>query len=265
MMGKSLTLIGTALFLALTTNIAGAQSSKSPIAQSSSDSSTSSPTEIKLSPEGKKILCEYFPLNSRCGGGTAVTPTTPGSTTVPTETTPSQTTTPDNTTTPENVTPSGSGTPDSTTTTPAPGVTPSESGTPSNITPAPGSVTPSESGTPSNITPAPGSVTPSESGTPSNITPAPGSVTPSESGTPSNITQSPRRGPLSGETRGGGRDRRTDLRRPAMSTTFGWSSGPAGKRRRKRHLSLARCGTKAFLGMRRAKQDAMSGCPKKGR
>ena len=70
---------------------------------------------------------------------------------------------------------------------------------------------------------------------------------------------------LSGENRRGGRDRRTDLRRPAMSTIFGWSSGPAGKRRRKRYLSLARCGTKAFLGMRRAKQDAMSGCPKQGR
>ena len=153
MMGKSLTMIGTALSLALTANIAVAESSKSPIAQSSSDSSTSAPTEIKMSPEGMKILCQNFPLNSRCAGGTAVTPSAPGSTTVPAETTPSDTTTPDSTT------------PDSTTT--PEGVTPPE-GAPSNLTPAPGSVTPPE-GAPSNLTPAPESVTPPEA--------APGSTT----------------------------------------------------------------------------------------
>ncbi|MFW9260766.1 hypothetical protein [Nostoc sp. CALU 546] len=161
MMGKSLTMIGTALSLALTANIAVAESSKSPIAQSSSDSSTSAPTEIKMSPEGMKILCQNFPLNSRCAGGTAVTPSAPGSTTVPAETTPSDTTTPDSTTTPE-------------------GVTPPEDA-PSNLTPAPGSVTPPE-GAPSNLTPAPGSVTPR------NLTPAPGSVTPPE-GAPGSTTE----------------------------------------------------------------------------
>jgi hypothetical protein len=31
------------------------------------------PPEIQLSPEGKKILCEKFPLNSRCPGGQPLT------------------------------------------------------------------------------------------------------------------------------------------------------------------------------------------------
>ena len=52
-------------------------------------------------------------------------------------------------------------------------------------------------------------------------------------------------GPLGG-TRRGGRDRRTDLRRPAMSGAFGQTTGPAGKKRRKRYRSLARCGSKPF-------------------
>ncbi|MEH1898400.1 MAG: hypothetical protein V7K72_18825, partial [Nostoc sp.] len=143
MMGKSLTLIGTALSLALTTNIAVAESSKSPIAQSSSES-TSAPTEIKMSPEGMKILCEYFPLNSRCPGGTAANPSAPSSTTVPAETTPSNSTTPESTPAPGSMKPPGSGSPEST---PAPGsVTPPEPGAPSNLTPAPGSVTPPEPG-----------------------------------------------------------------------------------------------------------------------
>ncbi|MEH2460295.1 MAG: hypothetical protein V7K34_23865, partial [Nostoc sp.] len=117
MMGKSLTMIGTALSLALTANVAVGQSSKSPIAQSSSDS-TSAPAEIKMSPEGMKILCEYFPLNSRCPNGTAVTPSAPSSTTVPAETTPNKTTTPESTPAPGSMTPPGSSTPEST---PAPG------------------------------------------------------------------------------------------------------------------------------------------------
>ncbi|MCL6749699.1 hypothetical protein KBT16_01380, partial [Nostoc sp. CCCryo 231-06] len=112
MMGKSLTLIGAALSLAFTANIAVAESSKSPIAQSSSDS-TSAPTEIKMSPEGMKILCENFPLNSRCPGGTALTPSAPGSTTVPAETMPNSTT-PDSTTAPGSMTAPGSGIPETT-------------------------------------------------------------------------------------------------------------------------------------------------------
>ncbi|AFZ60804.1 hypothetical protein H6G54_05135 [Anabaena cylindrica FACHB-243] len=68
MKGKSLTLIGTAITLAFSSNVAMAESSKSLFTESS-NSSISSPTEIKMSPEGMKILCEYFPLNSRCPGG----------------------------------------------------------------------------------------------------------------------------------------------------------------------------------------------------
>ena len=179
MMGKSLTLIGTALSLALTTNIAVAESSKSPIAQSSSES-TSAPTEIKMSPEGMKILCEYFPLNSRCPGGTALTPSAaPGSTTAPAETTPS--TAPGSTTVPAETTPSN--------------ITPPDS------TPAPGSVTPPDSGTPQS-TPAPGT-TPAEPGAPSNLTPAPGTVTPSEPGAPTepgaNSPSTPSTAPATGK------------------------------------------------------------------
>jgi hypothetical protein len=68
MKGKSLTLIGAAITLALSSNFAMAQSSKSPLAESS-ESSVSAPTEIKMSLEGMKILCERFPLNSRCPNG----------------------------------------------------------------------------------------------------------------------------------------------------------------------------------------------------
>jgi hypothetical protein len=56
-------------------------------------------------------------------------------------------------------------------------------------------------------------------------------------------------GPVSGSgvTRQGGGARRSDLRRQAMTRSFGFKSGPAGKRRRKRQRPLARCGTKIFL------------------
>ncbi|MEA5566355.1 hypothetical protein VB693_13015, partial [Anabaena sp. UHCC 0399] len=89
-MGKSLSLIGTVLTLAITANVAVAQSNKSPIAQSSS-SSTSSSTEIKLSPEGFEILCKRFPLNSRCAGNQSVTPNADST---PVETQPTEDTTP---------------------------------------------------------------------------------------------------------------------------------------------------------------------------
>ncbi|MEA5580918.1 hypothetical protein VB620_06140 [Nodularia harveyana UHCC-0300] len=75
MKGKFLPLIGTALTLVLTTNVAFAESSKSPIGESDS-LSMNAPTEIKLSLEGMKILCERSPLNSRCPGGTALVPVT---------------------------------------------------------------------------------------------------------------------------------------------------------------------------------------------
>jgi hypothetical protein len=67
MKGKSLSVIGTAITLAFTSNVAMAQSSESMLAET--DSSTGSPAEIKMSPEGMKILCERFPLNSRCPNG----------------------------------------------------------------------------------------------------------------------------------------------------------------------------------------------------
>jgi hypothetical protein len=72
MKGNSLSLVGTAIFLALATHVAMA------------DTSPTSPTEIKMSPEGMKILCEQFPLNSRCSGSTAINPNAPSSTTAPT-------------------------------------------------------------------------------------------------------------------------------------------------------------------------------------
>ncbi len=99
MKGKYLTMIGTALTLALTTNVAVAESSKSPIAESDS-LSINAPTEIKLSPEGMKILCERSPLNSRCPEGTAVIAPTTDDTSVPLF---DGNTTIDNTTTPESL------------------------------------------------------------------------------------------------------------------------------------------------------------------
>jgi hypothetical protein len=82
MNAKYLTLIGTALTLALSTNAAFAESSKSPIGESDSLSMNLS-AEIKLSPAGMKILCERSPLNSRCPEGQALVPSTSGSTSVP--------------------------------------------------------------------------------------------------------------------------------------------------------------------------------------
>ncbi|YAF94665.1 MAG: hypothetical protein AB3A66_18985 [Nodularia sp. CChRGM 3473] len=161
MKGKSLTLMGTALTLALTTNVAFAQSSKSSIADSNS-LSTSSPTEIKLSPEGMKILCERSPLNSRCPGGTAVISPASGST-LP-ENLPSESnTTPESTTAPETL------------------MVP-ESDTPSNLTPAPETLMVPESDTPSSTT-APETLMVPESGTSGNVTPTPETFVVPESGT----------------------------------------------------------------------------------
>jgi hypothetical protein len=71
-------------------------------------------------------------------------------------------------------------------------------------------------------------------------------------------------GPFGG-TGEGGRGGRTDLRRPAMSGAFGQTTGSAGKRRRKRYRSLARCGSKAFPRGGGGQSRTRSGCPKKGR
>lgn len=72
MKAKYLTFFGTALTLVLAGQAAIAQS-------------PTPTTEIELSPEGFKILCERFPLNSRCGGVNApsapVTPSADDSTT----------------------------------------------------------------------------------------------------------------------------------------------------------------------------------------
>ncbi|MCP6761651.1 MAG: hypothetical protein NHB32_23565 [Fischerella sp. CENA71] len=85
MKGKFITLTGAALTVALTSNIAAAQITKFPELSQQNQETTTSPPEIKLSPEGKKILCEYFPLNSRCQGASSSGTTTPApdSTTTP--------------------------------------------------------------------------------------------------------------------------------------------------------------------------------------
>ncbi|PLZ86465.1 hypothetical protein [Fischerella thermalis] len=144
MKGKFLTLTGTALTLALTSNIAAAQITKFPELSQQQTETTAKTPEIKLSPEGMKILCEYFPLNSRCQG------------------TSSNTTTPDSTTTPapDSTTPA----PDSTTT-PAP-----DSTTPEDTTPSPDSTSPTQ------ITPAPDSTVPA----PDSTTPSPDSMNPTQ-------------------------------------------------------------------------------------
>ena len=77
MKAKYLTIICTAFALAVTGSVA--------LAQSSTETKT---PEIELSPEGFKILCERFPLNSRCPGGVSVTTPPTGTTTTP-ETQPS--------------------------------------------------------------------------------------------------------------------------------------------------------------------------------
>ncbi len=167
MKGKSLSLFGAALTLALTTNVAVAQSSKSAVDESTS-SSAGSPTEIKMSAEGFKVLCERFPLNSRCPGGTPLSPAASGGTTMPESksfeggNTPSKLTPAPDAGAPSNLTPVP--------TTPAP-----DAGAPSKLTPAPETPAP-DAGTPSKLTPAPETPTP-DTGAPSKLTPVPGSNT----------------------------------------------------------------------------------------
>ncbi|WP_016951529.1 hypothetical protein [Anabaena sp. PCC 7108] len=144
MKGKFLTLIGTALTLVLTTNVAMAESSQSPVAEESSSSSTNSPTEIKMSPLGMKILCERFPLNSRCPGGTPLNSSIPTSTAEPATTPAESTTSPESTAEPA-TTPAESGTLPAIPTAP-------DSGNSTNLTPAPGSMILPKSDTPNSST-----------------------------------------------------------------------------------------------------------------
>ena len=69
---KYLTIICTAFALAVTGSVA--------LAQSGTETKT---PEIYLSPQGFKILCERFPLNSRCPGGVSLTTPSTGTTTTP--------------------------------------------------------------------------------------------------------------------------------------------------------------------------------------
>ena len=59
-------------------------------------------------------------------------------------------------------------------------------------------------------------------------------------------------------------DQRSDLRRQAMGRAFGFLPGPAGKRRRKRKLPLARRGSRVSRNSM-SKAGRKSGYPKKGR
>lgn len=97
MKAKYLTFFGTALTLVLAGQAAIAQS-------------PTPTTEIELSPEGFKILCERFPLNSRCGGTNA-----PASAPVAPSAGESTTTESDDTMTRPAGPPSSPGTPDSVT------------------------------------------------------------------------------------------------------------------------------------------------------
>ncbi|MEA5595316.1 hypothetical protein VB797_13255, partial [Rivularia sp. UHCC 0363] len=104
MKGKFLSLIGTALTLALSSTVAVAQSNKFPsldpsaegttkTSESSSDGSTLvAAAEEKLSPDAMEILCVRFPLNTRCEGKSTTTENTNTPETTPSE----QTTPPDN-------------------------------------------------------------------------------------------------------------------------------------------------------------------------
>lgn len=111
---KYLTLMGTALTLALTTNVA-----------------TAEVQEIELSPQGLEILCEASPLNSRCPGGTPVSPRSQSGSPTEAETLPTPGTTPGATT------PGSSTEPGTMTPAPAPGNL-DNSTEPETITPAPG-------------------------------------------------------------------------------------------------------------------------------
>ena len=189
MKGKFLTLIGTALTLALSSTVTVAQSTKfperdfpereEPTSISESDDNLVAAAEEELSPDAMKILCVRFPLNSRCSGANAVTPSSEDTE----ESMPSEDSiSPDN-----NI--------ETTPGAPFPG-TDTEELTPAPDAPLPGTVpegefAPAPDDVPTNITPMPGTtpegeLTPSEDDAPTNITPMPGSITP-DSDSPSNM------------------------------------------------------------------------------
>jgi hypothetical protein len=191
MKGKYFTLIGTALTLALSSNIAVAQSTKFPELQADKETK-SSPQEKELTPDVMEILCKKSPLNSRCPGGTAVKP---ASTATPPENEtqvapPSEPPAP----APEAAPPA----PDSPMTTPpdappAPGsgvtpmTPPSGTGSPEKITPLPSTGSPDGNTSPtpdSGVTPMTPPSSPSNGDT-NKITPIPSTGTP-DSVTPSN-------------------------------------------------------------------------------
>ena len=136
MKAKYLTIICTAFALAVTGSVA--------IAQSGSETKT---PEIELSPEGFKILCERFPLNSRCPGGASVSTPPTGTTTTP-ETEPSPTPETEPSPTPSAPDPGTTDVPPTDTTSPGvpggagdtinnPSTPPADSGTPSTDTTSP--------------------------------------------------------------------------------------------------------------------------------
>ncbi|MBE9019280.1 hypothetical protein IQ272_24735 [Chroococcidiopsidales cyanobacterium LEGE 13417] len=143
---KFLSLLGAAFALTLSSHAAFAQEA------------AKEPPEIKLSEEGKKILCEKFPLNSRCPGGQPLTGGAPtGTEAAPDATTPEAAPAPD-ATTPE--------------TAPAPdGTMPTDPGT----APAPDGTMPTDPGT----APAPDGTMPTDPGT----APAPDGSSPTTPGT----------------------------------------------------------------------------------
>jgi hypothetical protein len=190
MKGKYFTLIGTALTLALSSNIAVAQSTKFPELQADKETKTSS-QEKELTPDVMEILCKKSPLNSRCPGGTAVQPVTGDSGAgAPTVTPPesgTQVTPAPEAPAPEAVPPSPAPevppTPDSGVT---PMTPPAGTGSPEKITPLPGTGTPDSNTSPAPEVPTtPGSgVTPmtppsgSSNGDTNKITPLPSTGTP---------------------------------------------------------------------------------------
>ncbi|MDF5721747.1 MAG: hypothetical protein PUP91_14965 [Rhizonema sp. PD37] len=225
MKGKYLTLIGTALTLALTSNVAVAQSTKFRVleqtqsASPSNDQTLSQATQVpgspgqtperKLRPDVLKILCADFPLNSRCQDTSATKPGGSTSTDVkpsdaPPEKKPRNRKKPrtqDNTPTTPGSAPSDVGTPGSQTGGPPDNTNPPSSppgtGTPNNLSPSgtpgssdspPGGLPPTAPSAPNNSSGGSNQITPN-TGVPSTPT-TPGSA-PSDTGTPGSQTGAP--------------------------------------------------------------------------
>ncbi|ARV60896.1 hypothetical protein BZZ01_21790 [Nostocales cyanobacterium HT-58-2] len=221
MNGKYLTLIGTALTVALTSNVAVAQVAKfQQIAQSTSGQSSTPSKEIKLSPRvNKEKFCKDYPLNSLCtkasgtsgSGSTTETQTKPsdGGTAIPGKAPaePGTLNTPGGT---ADVAPPPTGnpsTPSGETPTTPPESTPTTPGSEQKIqqdgtTGTPGTTAPSDSSVPGTAPVDPS--TGGQSGSPTEVTPVPGGATTPGSSTdptaPSSITdptKSPTQSPSS--------------------------------------------------------------------